>query len=149
MITGPAMAIQCREDALGPVTDAVVEVACGVPRLVTTVMTCGFGDPRDDDMITGRVVPTAISDHAQAVRLARTARPQRRRQECRNPHPASRNRGAALSGDPASPELASPSDLVRPDCSPAGYGPIESSPPPRCWPGTAAWSPGNGLIHFV
>jgi len=28
-------------------------------------------------MITGRVVPTAVSDRTQAVRLARTARPQR------------------------------------------------------------------------
>src|SRR3954470_1510700 len=66
-------------------------------------------------MITGRVVPTAVSDHTQAVRLARTARPQRRRQKCRDPHPASRNRGAASSADPASPDLARPSDLIRLD----------------------------------
>jgi hypothetical protein len=41
-------------------------------------------------MIIGRAVPTAVSHHAQAVRLAWTACPQWRSQERRDPHPASR-----------------------------------------------------------
>src|SRR5918997_6102275 len=65
-------------------------------------------------MISCRVVPTAVSDHDQAIRLARATHPQGRGQERRDPYPAPGSRGAASSGDPASPDLAGPSDLVRP-----------------------------------
>jgi hypothetical protein len=75
-------------------------------------------------MIIGRAVPTAVSDHSQAVRLAWTARPQRRSQERRDPHPAPRSRSTAPPGDQTSPDLAGPGDLIGadPDApSPAEY----------------------------
>jgi hypothetical protein len=43
---------------------------------------------RDHDMISCCVVPAAVSDHDQAVRLARATHPQHRGQERRDPHPA-------------------------------------------------------------
>lgn len=66
-------------------------------------------------MIAGRVVPTGVSGHAQAVRLARTTRPERRGQERRDPDPAPRSYGAAPSGEQAVPDLAGPGDPVCPD----------------------------------
>ena len=116
--------------------DLAAAITLWCAKFVTSVMTCGLDTPRDHDMITGRVVPTAVSDHTQAVRLARTARPQRRRQGCRDPHPASRNRGAASSGDPVSPELTRPSDLVR-------SGPL--APPPAADPSNRHSGHADGL----
>ena len=91
-------------------------------------------------MITGCAVPTAVSDHDQTVRLARAAHEQYRGEECRDPHPAPRGRGAAPSGDQASPDLAGSGDLVSLDpaappsaaCSPdrhAGHA-ASLAPPP-------------------
>jgi hypothetical protein len=65
-----------RPERSQPGTGAVREGACAVPKLATSV-TCGFGSPGDHEMITGRVVPAAVSDHDQAVQLARSTRPQR------------------------------------------------------------------------
>src|SRR5205823_11195487 len=65
-------------------------------------------------MISCRVVPTAVSDHDQAVRLAWATHPQRRGQERRDPYPAPGSRSTAPPGDQASPDLAGPGDLVRP-----------------------------------
>jgi hypothetical protein len=53
---------------------------CGVPKLITSVVTSGSMAPRDHDMIASCAVPTSVSDHDQAVRLARTAREQYRGQ---------------------------------------------------------------------
>lgn len=44
-------------------------------------------------MIVGRVVPTAVSDHDQAVRLAGATREQDRSQERRNPRVACQHDG--------------------------------------------------------
>jgi hypothetical protein len=64
-------------------------------------------------MITRRVVPTAVSDHDQAVRLARVTHSQRRGQERRDPHLAPGSRSTAPPGDPAPPHLAGPGHPVR------------------------------------
>src|SRR5918997_2780704 len=76
-------------------------------------------------MITGRVVPAAVSDHDQAVRLARATHSQRRGQECRDPHLAPGSRSTPPPGDPTSPHLAGPGHPVRP-------GP--TAPPPAADP---------------
>ena len=72
-------------------------------------------------MITGRVVPAAVSDHDQAVRLARSTRPQRGGQECRDSHPAPGSRDTSPPGDQASPHLAGPGH-------PGRSGPVAAPP---------------------
>jgi hypothetical protein len=75
-------------------------------------------------MIAGRVVPSAVSDHDQAVRLARATHPQRRGQKRRDPHPAPRSRSTPPPGHQASPHLARPGHPVRPD--PATPPPLQT-----------------------
>ena len=63
-------------------------------------------------MITGRVVSSAVSDHDQAVGLARSTRPQLGGQECRDSPPAPGSRDTSPPGDQASPHLAGPGHLA-------------------------------------
>src|SRR5918998_1632063 len=76
-------------------------------------------------MITGRVVPAAVSDHDQAVRLARATHSQRRGQERRDPYPAPGSRSTAPPGDQTSPHLAGPGRPLRPS---------PTAPPPAADP---------------
>src|SRR5205085_474758 len=76
-------------------------------------------------MITDRVVPAAVSDHDQAVRLARATHPQRRGQQRRDPHPAPGSRSAAPPGHQASAHLARSGYPVRSD---------PAAPPPAADP---------------
>src|SRR5437588_12239260 len=75
-------------------------------------------------MIADRAVPTAVSDHDQAVWLAWATHEQDSGQKRRDPYPAPRGCNPAPSGDQASADLARPSDLVRVD--PAAAPPAAS-----------------------
>src|SRR5581483_11571311 len=77
-------------------------------------------------MIADRAVSTAVSDHGQAVRLARATREQDSGQKRGDPYPAPRGCNPAPSGDQASADLVRPSDLVRVD--PAASPPLTSTP---------------------
>jgi hypothetical protein len=88
------------------VVDVRPPVGCqNLPQVLGAVVSATL---RDHGMITNRVVPAAVSDHDQAVRLARSTRPQRGGQERRDSHPAPRSRDTSPPGDQASPHLAGP-----------------------------------------
>ena len=86
-----------------------------MPKPITSVVTQGFFDSRDHDMITSRVVSTVVSDLCHSVRLAAVARPQHCRQGPRDPHLAPRTHRATPSSQPTATLLAGPRDPVCPD----------------------------------
>jgi hypothetical protein len=87
-------------------------------------------------MIMCRAVSTAVSDLCHGVRLAQAARPRRRSQGHRDPHPAPRGHGAAPSSHQSLSRLAGSCDPLRPDPPAPPSGASASD----CYPGTLlAW----------
>jgi hypothetical protein len=96
----------------------------------------GSAATRDHAMIMCRAVSTAVSDLCHGVRLAQAARPPRRSQGHRDPHPAPRGHGAAPSSHQSLPRLAGSCDPLRPDPPAPPSGASASD----CYPGTLlAW----------
>jgi hypothetical protein len=96
----------------------------------------GSAATRDHAMIMCRAVSTAVSDLCHGVRLAQAARPRRRSQGHRDPHPAPRGHGAAPSSHQSLPRLAGSCDPLRPDPPAPPSGASASD----CYPGTLlAW----------
>jgi hypothetical protein len=118
---------------------------CAVPKLATCGDLAFRLTPRDHDMIADRVVPTAVSDHDQAVWLAGAAREQDRGQNAEIL--ILRHEVAVLRRQVSRPRLtwsdrAILSALTR--MLPRHLPQHRIVTQPRCWPGTAAWSPGAG-----